>query len=290
MSIGGQEVEESPQRGVYGLRLVGDGLSDDVLSDALPEWPTWRIINEAPSAPAASSGLRLAVDGAEYSLNAAERIVVDRPKAVVRYCVSSPLEPAWIAHPYLALPAAVINRWEGREALHGGGVIVDGRAWALFGGKGLGKSTTLAVLANDGHGVVSDDLLIVSGITVFAGPRLADLRQDAASVLGMGDALGRVGRKHRWRVTLGPVPPTAPLGGLVFLSWGDRLEVNPLTIAECIERLFAYEALEVGPVDARAYLRLASLPAFELRRPRDLAALSQTGELLLRTAAMAKAG
>ena len=102
-------------------------------------------------------------------------------------------------HPYLAPVALVMARWLGREGFHGGGIVAGGGVWGVLGDKTAGKSTTLAWLAREGVGVVSDDVLVIDGGTALAGPRSVDLREEAAERLGVGEPMGRVGQRERWR-------------------------------------------------------------------------------------------
>ena len=130
-----------------------------------------------------------------------------------------------------------MSRWLGREGFHGGGIVVDGGVWAVLGDKTAGKSTTLAWLARAGVGVVSDDVLIVDGETVLAGPRSIDLREEAAERLGTGELIGRVGARDRWRVTLAPIAAELPLRGWITLEWGEAVAVEPIRGAERLRAL-----------------------------------------------------
>ena len=128
-----------------------------------------------------------------------------------------------LVHPYLAPAAAVIARWLGREPFHAGAFALDGGAWGVLGEREAGKSSLLAWLSLQGRSVVCDDMLVVAGDTVFAGPRSVDLRRETAVRLGAGEELGMIGARERWRVGLPPIEPEVPLAGWVFLEWGDEV-------------------------------------------------------------------
>jgi hypothetical protein len=133
-----------------------------------------------------------------------------------------------LVHPHLAPGAAVLARWLGRETLHAGAVLAGGGAWAMLGDRESGKSSTLDWLAAHGHPVLADDLLVLDGSDVLAGPRCIDLRADAAQRLGAGEPLGVVGTRERWRLRLGPLASSAPLRGWGILDWGDDVAVEPV--------------------------------------------------------------
>src|SRR6202041_3496235 len=103
---------------------------------------------------------------------------------VVQLRVPRPVPAECLAQPHLASAAAALGIWAGCQALHGGAFVHAGRAWALVGDKGAGKSTALAQLAAAGITVLADDLVICQKGTILAGPRSVDLRPEAALALG----------------------------------------------------------------------------------------------------------
>jgi hypothetical protein len=115
-------------------------------------------------------------------------------------------------------------------------VVIGEGAWAVLGDKENGKSTTLAWFALNGHPVLADDLLVVDGDAALAGPRCIDLRQESSERLGVGEPLGVVGQRARWRFELGDVPPRVPLRGFITLTWDRALALEPL---RGVERLLA---------------------------------------------------
>jgi hypothetical protein len=180
----------------------------------------------------------------------------------------------------------VYSRWLGREAFHGGALVAAGGAWPLLGASEAGKSTLLAAYVARGGDVLADDLVVVDGSRVFAGPRCVDLRSPAVSELPVSELSGPlpispVRAGTRWRLSLGAVRGWLPLAGWVFLSWGERLEARAVGAPECLGRLAAWRARRQLASDPAQMLALAGVPAFALSRPRGWAALSATLDCLV---------
>ena len=93
------------------------------------------------------------------------------------------------------------------------------------------------------------------------------------------------GARPRWRVSLGAVAAGRPLAGWVFLGWGDEVALRPVPPSERIPRIAAERGLRLPPVRPDALLELASLPAYELTRPRDWSSLPHAAERLVQLAA-----
>jgi hypothetical protein len=223
-------------------------------------------------------------------LRSGGQIVIERREQTVLYRVPHPVREDELVHPYLAPAAAVIGRWMGRESLHAGAFAAGGHALGVVGTREAGKSSTLAWLALQGVDVLCDDMLIVDGDRPLAGPRSIDLRADAAERLGAGEPIGMTGARERWRLRLGPPAPAATLRGWVFLAWGERVEARALPARERIPRIAEERGLRLPPVRPDALLELASLPAWELSRPRGWASLPQAADLLLELASATPTG
>jgi len=112
---------------------------------------------------------------------------------------------------YLMGPViAFVLRLRGATCLHASSTAVDGRAIALMGAPGAGKSTTAAAFARLGFSVISDDLVVLSDqmdrLLVQSGYPRVNLWPDSVGALfGSEDALP-------------PITPTwnkryLPLGG-----------------------------------------------------------------------------
>ncbi|MFF0152999.1 hypothetical protein [Micromonospora sp. NPDC005203] len=274
----------TPGRGVYGLRVHG---LDEVVElspvddDAL-DWPAVRVRQlDQPAPPPVPldgrQGTRILADGRTLAL--------DRLRGTATF-YGPPLTPDVLAHPYLAPVATTLNRWVGRETFHSGAFVLAGRAWAVLGPRTAGKSSLVAALAARGVPILTDDILVVDRADALAGPRCVDLRQP---VPGVALPARAVRGGERLRVALPPITSRVPLGGWFFLRWGAAVTRTRLPGASLLARLAGLRSFGQLPSDAAALLSIAALPAWELTRPRDWAALDDTHRLLVDTTAAAQA-
>lgn len=210
-------------------------------------------------------------------------IRLDREPARATYVVPRRLGAAELVHPFLVPAAAVMAYWLRRECFHAGAFVAGGRAWGVIGDRGSGKSTAMAELALAGMPILGDDLLVVRGRTAFAGPRAVDLRGDVAKRLGIGESLGVVGSRERWRLSLPAAETEVPLGGWIFLAWSDHVELVHVPPSERVVRLHRGRGINLPPRSPDAMLDLASLPAWELRRPKRWKSAGDALERLLDT-------
>ncbi|AVT39503.1 nucleotidyltransferase family protein [Plantactinospora sp. BB1] len=268
----------TPGRSAYGLRVHG---LDEVAElgparECRPDAPAVRVGQAAGPPPGplpldGRRGVRVLADGRHLALDR------DRGRATF---YGPPLAADLLAHPYLGAVATVFNRWAGREAFHAGAFVLGGRAWALLGPRTAGKSSLLAALAAARVPVLTDDILVVDGTTGYAGPRCLDLRRP---VPGLRLDCRPARRDSRSRVLLPPVPARVPLGGWLFLSWGEALGMTPLGAPELLARLACRRSWRNLPSDPATMLALATLPAWDLVRPPDWRLLDATCRLLTLT-------
>jgi hypothetical protein len=263
--------------GAYGLALSGIGASDLLLEAA--GWPSATLKRTVGDH---AGPTELGDDAATISLLGGGAVRLERRGGLAHFVTPERIGDAELIHPFLAPAAAVLNHWLGRETFHAGAIVVAGRAWLVAGEREGGKSTTLAALAKRGVPVLADDLVVVDGENVLAGPRCVDLREESAHLAGAGSAQ-LVRDETRRRLVLGPAPHEAPLGGYVLLSWGDRVQVEAVRPSRLFKRLSAQRSLPLPPPDPALLLDLAGLPAFELTRPKRIDAVDATIELLDRT-------
>jgi hypothetical protein len=266
--------------GAYGLRLEGISDARSLLVPADRNWPTFHIDRETGEPPWREFDVVTDSD-AQLMLQTGGEIRIVREPGTVIFSTEHGVSEEALVHPYLAPVAAVVAYWFDRESFHAGAFVVDGGAWAVLGERESGKSTLLASLALHGIDVLSDDMLILDRDSPFAGPRSVDLRATAAQHLGIGQHLGVVGARERWRLQLGPTSAGASLRGWIFLAWGSRVETVRVEPHERIVRLGAQRGVRLPPKDPARLLDLAGLPAWELRRPHDWNALDAATDALI---------
>jgi hypothetical protein len=269
--------------GAYGLRLADLPDARELLLPAPPHWAEWRIERVVGERPAEA-----AIDGdtAAIPLHGSGSIAIDRARTTAMLTAPRPPGDAELVHPYLGAIGAVVARWLGHQSFHCGGALIEGGTWGILGDREQGKSTLLASLSSRGVGVMSDDLLVVRQERMAAaGPRCVDLRSDAAEALALGESIGVVGARERWRVKLEPVEPEAPLTGWVALGWGPDVAVRPVPPAERLPRLLSHATIVPEPVNPADLLDLAALPMLVLERPRGFDALPSACDALLEATA-----
>ncbi len=266
-------------RGAYGIRIAGLEGASELLVAAHRSWPRLRLTTSIGMSEAETEAVT--GDHALLKLRNGGEIRLDRVAGLAEVVTPDPLGAADLVHPYLAPAAAVVARWVGRQSFHGGAFVVDGGVWALLGDRETGKSSTLAWLAAQGVAIVCDDMLICADGLTFVGPRALDLREEPAKRLGVGEYIGVVGARERWRLLLPAVPERLPLRGFVYLAWADGLTLGEVSPGERLARLFVHAGLRLPPVHPEALLDLVALPAFELGRPHGWGSLRRAGELLL---------
>jgi hypothetical protein len=267
-----------PYFGAYGFRIEGLDAHASLIR-APAHWPPLQLAVEHET-PAPQLD-RIGPESAEIRLAGGGWVEIRREPARAVYRVPRPLAPAAIVHPYLAPVALVAARWLGRESFHAGAFLTADGAYALLGDKEAGKSTTLAWLLANGHRIVCDDALILDGPSALAGPRSIDLRAESARRLGLGDPLGTVGVRERWRIQLGAIPAELPLRGWITLEWADRTTVEPIRGTAKLAALTPHRGVLIEPTRPELLVDYAALPHWRLRRPRDWDAMGESVELLL---------
>jgi hypothetical protein len=206
-------------------------------------------------------------DHARFPLFLDAWLELDRVARAATFVVPRNLHDDELVHPGLGLGAAMLAEWSGRLAFHGGAFVARGGAWAVVGRAESGKSTVLATLSLAGVPVLSDDLLVIEGGALHSGPRCLDLRPTAVAGLALGNRVVAARNGLKSRLPLAQVPAFAPLRGWVFLEWGDAVRVARVSAAERIPRIAGNMAALRRP-RSESLLDLATLPAWELRRPR----------------------
>jgi hypothetical protein len=255
-----------------------------LLVDAPLGWPTVEIRVD-PRAPERED-LGLEEGTARYPDVPGVHVEVDRTTGTTTFR-GAELTSDELVHPRLGMIAALYAQWlPGRMAFHAGAFVSDGRAFAVVGEREDGKSTLMAALALAGLPVVGDDTLVLDGTRCLSGVRCVDLRPDAPRHLGAEDRAATVRRGARERLVLDGPPPVGTLAGWLFLRWADDVAIRELPATEKIARLARCQRWHRrGVTDPRALLDVASLPAWELARPRDWSELPQVVERVQELAA-----
>jgi hypothetical protein len=240
----------------YGFRIDGAADSRWLSLRGAESWPLLRIERD-PAMPAAALPR---IDERGFTATVTGRRPDDE-----------------LLHPHLGTLALMLAERRGTDSMHAGAVLGPEGAWALVGTKQAGKSTLLGSLAQSGATVLADDVLVMKAGRVLAGPRLVDLRPSAARQLGASTVV-RGGMRRR--LLLPPAPAESELAGLVYLGWGGEPSLEPLRAPERLARLMARREQDGWPRSRELLLDLASLPAFELRRPKRWDALSTAVNVL----------
>ena len=266
-------------QGAYGFRINGVEPAQHLLVDVPAQWPSLTLRSRLGFDP----GQPARVDQNMARLRVHDGLLeIDRRRGEAVFTGRSRPTAEALVHPHLAPVAAIAARWRRRESFHAGAVILGDGAWAVMGAKGAGKSSLLAWLALGGHDVVTDDLLVIDEhANALAGPRSIDLRESGARRLGVGESLGVVGARERYRMVLDAVPAAVPLRGFIRLAWGGAATVTPVPPAWRPAELAAQRAVRLVPRDPDLLVKLSALPMVELRRPCEWGRAADAADRLL---------
>lgn len=188
--------------------------------------------------------------------------------------------------------ALALHQGLGLACLHAATVADEGRAVALLGGQGQGKSTLAAACARAGLALVSDDCTPVrlrapgsadTRLLVLPGPGRLKLWPDSVAALGIEAAV--IGAIHgaeakcvaRWPAA---APAPVPLAGVVLLETGGALALHPVSAEEALAAIapncFGHRRTTVAG-RARQFAAVAGVALgtriARLTVPRDLALL-----------------
>jgi hypothetical protein len=266
-------------RGAYGLRIGGVD-APRLLTEVDPRLPSLELTLD--TALADDRRETFGEDRAEIELIDGGWVSLDR-SGHAHFVLPFPVPPEEVVHPWMVPAAATFNGWLGRQVLHGGAVAADGRAVAILGDKGAGKSSLLAELAVRGDiEILADDLVVMEDGHVFPGPRCIDLRPESSQARAARPDQRLVRDGTRLRLELEPSAAVSRLTAIVVLGWTDDDDVR-LTALRASDGLAAVLPhtlgwLGIGP--AGRLLDLLGVPVWLLTRARDWSTMPEAGDRL----------
>ncbi len=157
----------------------------------------------------------------------------------------------------LLVPAvwSVMMSLRGREALHACAAEQNGRAIAILGSSGFGKSTAGRLLLDRGWRLVTDDLLAFDETgQVLPGPPFLRLAPDSA-----GERAGEIDTDGKRRVSVPVSPAPAPVAAMVVLAegYGSCVRLSGLPAVTALLGQ-VYDPLPIHPDQRQRHLRLAA--------------------------------
>jgi hypothetical protein len=138
---------------------------------------------------------------------------------------------------------------QGQFALRAAGVVIAGRAVAITGRAGGGKSSVAAALAARGHAVLGDNEVIVAaapggGVTAVPSTSCLDLWDDIVGAIGLAEADGAIVRpalsKRRFAFTAGVA---SPLAIVVLLEESISTGVEEMHGAKAVVQILEHTVL-----------------------------------------------
>jgi hypothetical protein len=182
--------------------------------------------------------------------------------------------------------------------IHASAVMIDGSAVLFCALAKRGKSTMAAQLNTKGYPLLSDDLCHVDisadGVpVVYPGAPRLKLWSDALDELGWdaGNLEPDQSRPGKFHVvhTADPSILPAPVRAIYLLEWGE-FGIRRLAGLNALQRFLAASIYRPGILGSMGQLNrystqsmtlLQRVPLWELQRPRDLAMIANTADLLI---------
>lgn len=187
-----------------------------------------------------------------------------------------------IADLLLSCVFPLVGQLQGRPAIHGSSIAIDGRAVAFVGATGAGKSTLAALLGDRGGRLVADDTLLlrIEDDHIVIEPTASNVRLREPEKLGFGPERGERRANGKLAVEYPAVEEPMRLAHLFVLEPPhERVEVDRVRPRDAAIEL-AHYLFRIDPRDPellRVELPFLSslaerLPVSRLRYPREVGA------------------
>jgi hypothetical protein len=220
----------------------------------------------------------------------------------IEVCPAEGVSESSVRLPLLGAATALVLHQRGLFAMHSSAVEIGGRAALFIGEKGQGKSTLASALYGRGHGLLADDIAVITpgedgaastcgGLVVRPGfPQFKLVPDSLKAALGMDEHdlphVGPLVDKRAHRITERFCAQDVPLGRVYILGIGDWELSRPNTqqaLAHVLSQSYAARfgrGLLSGPAAAVHLAMCARLVSSGcvrfLQRPRDLGFLAET--------------
>ena len=255
----------APRFGAYGYEVVGVEADAGLVRLPREQLPRVVLLQQEDHGPQRRGNVSSA--HAVLTLPRGGQVHLDRRSREARFLVPDALPPSELVHPCLGAVASIFSHWDGRLGFHAGAFVQADRAWGVLGGNEAGKSSLLGAMAIRETPILTDDFLTLSGPQAWAGPRSIDLREGAIESLDLTGLVRPSRGGTRWRLPLGDVPPTVPLGGWFLLGWGEEVALANVSPEMRLRELPLYRPVQDSPRDLASLLDLVTLPTWRLERP-----------------------
>jgi len=234
-----------------------------------------------------------AYDGAgAFSICGGDKIVLDAdPRSDprnVRLCLLGPV-------------LGLVLHQRGRFVLHGSAAAINGGAIAFLGGNGWGKSTLAAACHNQGHRMITDDVLAINvdSETPTILPSYPQFKLWPKSAVALGENLDEMPIVHpdfdkrARRVTEGFSHSPVPTKRFYILGRGSALKIERLSPQEGLKWLLGYwygrrfgaswlRAIDQGSYFVQSATLVNRVRICRFLRPADLSSLTEQVRLLER--------
>src|ERR1700722_4292640 len=122
----------SSPSGAYGLALHTTPGDASWWNPAPPGWEPWKV-EWSESPPGHPCPEHVDEDRVRLRLRPAGHAEIDREAATTTLFLPRRPSLSSLVHPYLGSTAVAVARWQGWEAFHAGGFVIDGKVWGVLG-------------------------------------------------------------------------------------------------------------------------------------------------------------